>query len=77
MSKIFSDYQNVVYFHYNELSDAIIKFEKYKMDFFVDRKECAIYFNEGDVYDEYEFRNEVVDNWQENFDYKLNQNKNE
>ena len=77
MSKIFSDYQNVVYFHYNELSDAIIKFEKYSIDFLVDRKECAIYFNEDDAYDEYKFRNEVVDNWHKNFDYKLNQNKDE
>jgi len=70
MGKIFSDYKNVVYFHYNELSDAIIKFEKYNIDFLVDKKECAIYFNEDDVYDEYKFRNEVVDNWHENFDYK-------
>ena len=71
MSKIFSDYQNVVNFHYNELSDAIIKFEKYNIDFLVDRIECVIYFNEDDAYDEYKFRNEVVDNWQENYDYRL------
>lgn len=70
MSKIFSDYKNVVYFHYNELSDAIIRFEKYKIDIFVDRKECFIYFNEDDVYDEYRFINEVVASWQENYDYK-------
>ena len=72
MSKIFSDYQNVVYFHYNELSDAIIKFEKYNIDFLTDRKECAIYFNEYDVYDEYKFIHEVIDSWKENSDYKKN-----
>jgi hypothetical protein len=75
MSKSFLEYKNVVHFNHNELSDFIIKFEKYEIDFLVDRAECSIYFNENDICDEYKFTHEVVPTWQKNPYYNMNYHK--
>ena len=73
MSKSYKDYKNVIWVHYSELSALIMKFDKISLEHLIDRKECAVYFNEYDYKDKYKLIN-TIGEWEDNPNY-LNKSK--